>query len=133
MQSLRIMAPWLRLALAGLFAIASLIQVPSMALARSSAAAHSGTTPLGMVHHDMGAHAEHGMTHADHRDHAQASLDRDGVAACCSFNCCTLLTPISNQNPHAVFLLLGKMEASPSRTMVPALPDPADPPPRLPV
>ena len=45
--------------------------------------------------------------------------------------CCLALYPAVCAAPSAFDQLLGPIEAAVARIMVPALPDPADPPPRL--
>lgn len=125
MQSMRTNAAWLRLALAGLFAVASLVQVPAMAFARTS----------GPAHHTMASvlHADHEISHSTHHHHTQSDLDVDRSAApiCCVVGCCLAIGAVSIAAPAALLLLLGKIEAAPPRAMVAVLPDPADPPPRL--
>jgi hypothetical protein len=123
MQPIRTTARWLRLALAMLFAVVTLIQVPAMAVAYATAPAR----PAAAAPHDA-PHNSH-----SHRDHApQASDSAQGESVCQAMGCCVVaIEPAVIRAPAATYCLLGLVDIPPARVMLPALPEPTDPPPRL--
>ena len=122
----------LRLALAGIVAVASLIQMPSMVMAKASSVApqhdHSGSS-----------HSHHEKLSPSHQHHALGTVgdafdvtdDAHGIPECHVAGCCLALNPVICGVPSAFFLALGPLVLAAARVMVPALPDLADPPPRL--
>jgi hypothetical protein len=111
----------LRLALAGLLAVVSLLQMPSMVFAPAGAA------EIAIASHD---HNERLQPSHDH--HAPGTTDdAQGAPACHLIGCCLAISPSGCSAPSALYRPLGPLEAAPARAMVPALPDLADPPPRL--
>jgi hypothetical protein len=125
MQPIRTSARWLRLALAMLFAVVTLIQVPAMAVAYATAPARS----VAVAPHD----AHHHNSHSHHRDHApQASDSAQDASVCQAMGCCVVaIDPAVICAPAATCSLLGLVDIPPARVMLPAFPEPADPPPRL--
>jgi hypothetical protein len=123
---------WLRLTLAGLVAVVSLVQMPSIVMAWSgSAASHH--------EHSIASHSNHATLQASHQHDAHgiagdtfdAVDDAYAIPACHVVCCCLALNPVICGAPSAFYLALGRVDAAAARVMLPAPPDPADPPPRL--
>jgi hypothetical protein len=122
----------LRLALAGLLAAVSLVQMPSMVMAWSDA---------GATYHQQSAtlHSQHSTLQSSHQHHAQgiaddafeAGADIYGTFACHIVGCCLALNPVVCGAPSASDQLIGPLDRAPPRVMLPAVSDPADPPPRF--
>lgn len=125
MQSMRTLTSRLRLAMAGLFAVISLLQTPSMVFAWSDAApTHHADSTISHVHHGaMQLSHEH-----DSQDTGDASYN---LPACHVVGCCIGLDSGCVGAPAALYHPLGLVDTAPTRTMTPASPEPADPPPRL--
>jgi hypothetical protein len=122
---MRSTAPCLRLALAGLLAVVSLLQMPSMVFAPAGAAA---------LHHEIAiaSHDHNERLQPSHDHHAPGTTDdAQGAPACHLIGCCLAISPSGCSAPSALYRPLGPLEAAPARAMAPALPDLADPPPRL--
>jgi hypothetical protein len=132
MQSFRTRMRGLRLALAGLVAVVSLLQVPSMVMARSGSVAPQQD-------HLVVSHSNHENLSPTHQHHAHGTVgdavdvadDAYGIPACHVAGCCLALNPFICGAPSAFYLELGLVVMAAAHVMVPALPDPAVPPPRL--
>lgn len=122
----------LRLALAGVVAVASLLQMPSMVMAKSSS-----TAP--QPGYSVPSHSHHETLPASHQDHARGMVgdaseipgDAQGIPECQVAGCCLALNPVVCGAPAAFYLALGPVDMEAARAMVPAPSDPAVPPPRL--
>jgi len=120
----------LRLALAGLVAAVSLLQMPSMVMAESGSVARQHG-------HSIASHNHHELAPSHHRAHggADSAVDATGdapsVPACHIAGCCLALNPVILGAPSTFCLALGPLALAVARVMAPAAPDPADPPPRL--
>jgi hypothetical protein len=122
---MRTLASRLRLVVAGLFAVVSLLQTPSMVFAGSGAPPthHAGATVL---------HVHHGAMQRSHEQDTQDTADASyGLTACHVVGCCLALGFSGCGAPIALYLPIGSLDAAPARPIVAAPPDPADPPPRL--
>jgi hypothetical protein len=132
MQSFRTNMRGLRLALAGLVAVVSLLQMPSMVMAGSGAVARQHG-------YSVASHSHHETLPASHQHHAHGIVgdpwditdDAHGTQACQVAGCCLALNPVVCGAPAAFYLALGPVDMDAARAMVPTLPDPAVPPPRL--
>jgi len=122
----------LRLALAGLVAVVSLIQMPSMVMARSVSVAPQHD-------HSVASHGHHETLPPSHQHHAHGAVgdaldiidDAYGIPACHVVGCCLGLNPVICGAPSAFYLALGPIDMAAAHVMVSALFDPAVPPPRL--
>ena len=122
----------MRLALAGLVAVVSLIQMPSMVMARSVSVAPQHD-------HSVASHGHHETLPPSHQHHAHgtdsAALDITddayGIPECHVAGCCLALNPVICGAPSAFYLTLGPIDMAAAHVMVPTLLDPAVPPPRL--
>jgi hypothetical protein len=96
-------------------------------------AAKAGSSPAPM----MIAQADHAHHHAHHHGDGQPQPAQDAPSApacqviCQALGCFQSLTPFHGEAPLMQSLALGQLCPATSRTMRPALADPADPPPRL--
>ena len=132
MQSFRTRMRGLRLALAGIVAVVSLMQMPSMVMARSGSV-------LPQHDHSVASHSHRETLPASHQHHAHGTVgdasdvtdDAYGIPVCHVAGCCLALNPVICGTPSAFYLALGPVDMAAARVMVPALPDPAVPPPRL--
>jgi hypothetical protein len=132
MGSLRTKWRWLRLAVAGLLAVISLVQSPSMVVAWSSESAP-------FHQHSVMSHGHHATLQSSHQHHApsvtdDAFLTDDGTYspfACHIVCCCLTLSLAFSGAPSAFDVLLGALDSAAAPVMVPAPLDPADPPPRF--
>ena len=120
---------WLRVAWAALFAVSTLLQLPAMAFAATSS---------GSAQRDMTSAAQHNQADQAHQHHQHDHDHPDGSAAdpahepsCFALGCCFALGAAGMGAPTAAYILLGVLARAPARTMLPSLPDPAVPPPRL--
>jgi hypothetical protein len=133
----------IRIAMAAAFAFMSLGHSPIMTLAHAGA-----DTGRASAHHAMDRataptdlHSHHGTSHsaAGPNELAEQTLDFDGpdvrrpVPVCHAYGCLAAIGPPAVQPPATSSLLLGRLGASPPRALHSANPEPADPPPRLPV
>lgn len=120
----------LRLALAGLVAMVSVMQMPSMVMAGSGSVAPQ---------HGYSSHSHHETLPVSHQQHAHGIVgdasdiadDGHGIPACQAAGCCLALNPVVCGAPAAFYLALGPVDRDAARAMVPAVSDPAVPPPRL--
>lgn len=130
MGSVRTSARWLRLALAMLFAVITVVQAPTLALAWATKSSESVTLAPSASHRH--AHSDH---HRHHADVAIDDLDADvtyGDPLCQAMGCCWVaVNPAVVRSPAVVDLVLGLIDQAPARVMLPAFPEPADPPPRI--
>jgi hypothetical protein len=132
MQSFRTRMRGLRLALAGLVAVVSFMQMPSMVMARSGS-----VDP--QHNHSVASHNHHETLPASHQHHAHgtagdavdATDDAHAIPACHVAGCCLALNPFACGAPSAFYLELGPVDMAAAHVMVPALLDPTVPPPRL--
>lgn len=132
MGSFRTRWRWLRVTVAGLLAVISLVQMPSMVMAWSG----EGAT---FNQHSVASHGHHATLQSSHQHHApsitdDAFLTDDGTYspfACHVVCCCLTLNPAIAGSPSALNKLLGALTAAAAPVMVPAPLDPADPPPRF--
>jgi hypothetical protein len=122
---------WLRSALAGLVAVVSLMQMPSMVMAMSGSVAPQHD-------HSVASHSHHENLPPSHQHHTHGTVgasdvtdDAYGIPVCHVAGCCLALNPAICGAPSAFYLALGPLHLAAARVMVPALPDPAVPPPRL--
>jgi hypothetical protein len=128
MGSVRTSARWLRLALAALFAIGTMIQVPAMAIACATKSSQLVAASFADHHHSHSGHHQH---HADvATDVVDADVTHD-ASVCQAMGCCMAIDPAVAPTPVAMDILIGLLDQAPARVMLPALPEPADPPPRL--
>lgn len=115
-----------------LFAVMTVTQVPAMAMA---CATKSQSVILAAAHVSHYAHS------GDHQHHSDVAADNvaDDVlnadaahhaSVCQAMGCCMALDPGVIRAPIAIDLLIGLIGPAPARVMLPALPEPADPPPR---
>ncbi|MBX9777294.1 MAG: hypothetical protein K2Y71_23195 [Xanthobacteraceae bacterium] len=124
----------MRLAVAGLVAVVSLIQMPSMVTAASGSVARQHEYSLAShAHHEKlpPSHHHHPQQHAAGEDVIDAGDDAYGIPACHVAGCCLALNPVIGSAPSVFYLALGPVDMDAARVMVPALPDPTVPPPRL--
>jgi hypothetical protein len=132
MGSFRTNWRWLRLALAGLLAVVSLVQMPSMVMAWSG----SGDT---YHEHSVSSHSQHSTLQSSHQHHAthitedafQVDGDAHVLFACHVVCCCLTLSAVVCCAPSAFEKLVGLLDAAAAPVMVPVPQDPADPPPRF--
>lgn len=126
MQPIRTSARSLRLALAALFALVTLVQVPAMAVAYATASARP-MTATSLDADDHGSHSHH------RHDHTPATSDGAQDASLCqAMGCCVIaIAPAAIGAPAATYSPLGLIDIPPPCVMLPAQPEPADPPPRL--
>jgi hypothetical protein len=128
MGSLRTSARCVRLALAMLFTLVTVIQMPTMAVACATKSSHPVAASLASHYH---SHSGHHQYHADiATDVADAGVMHDG-SVCQAMGCCLALNPAITRTPVAMDVLIGLLDQAAERAMLPALPEPADPPPRL--
>jgi hypothetical protein len=125
-RALRQKARWLRVAWAALFAVSTLLQLPAMAFAATSGSAQQEITNA-TQHTQAHQHHQHGH---DHHDGSGPVAAHDGPA-CFAVGCCFALGAVGTSAPAAAYVLLGLLAHAPARTMLPSLPDPVVPPPRL--
>jgi hypothetical protein len=118
---------WLRVAWAALFAVSTLLQLPAMAFASTATAAPQEITNATQP---TQAHQHHHQHDHDHHD-GTASDAGDNGPSCFAVGCCFALGAVGTCQPAAAYIPLGTLARAPTRTMLPALPDPAVPPPRL--
>jgi hypothetical protein len=111
---------------AALFAVSTLLQLPAMAFAATSGSAQQEITNA--TQHTQ-AHQHHQHSH-DHHDGSGPDAMHDG-ASCFALGCCFALGAVGTGAPAATHVLLGMLARASARTMLPSLPDPAVPPPRL--
>jgi hypothetical protein len=132
MGSVRTSARWLRLALAMLFAVTTIMQVPAMAVACATKSSEPVAASFAAHHHSHSGHHQH---HADiAADIAINVVDADVThddSVCQAMGCCLALNPAIARTPVTMDLLIGLIDQAPARVMLPAFPEPADPPPRL--
>ena len=122
----------LRVALAGLMAVVSLTQMPSMVMAGSDSVAPQHD-------HSVSSHSHHEKLRPSHQHHAHSTVgdalditdDAYGIPICHVAGCCLALNPVICGAPSAFYLALGSLDLAPARVLVPALADQAVPPPRL--
>jgi hypothetical protein len=132
MGSFRTRMRWLRSALAGLVALVGVVQMPSMVMANSGSV-------VPQHGYSVASHSQHKTLPASHQHHAHGIVgdasdiadDAYGIPACHVAGCCLALNPVTCGVPSAFYLALGPVDMAAARVMVPALPDPAVPPPRL--
>ena len=129
----------LRLVVAILFGVMSVVPVPLRALAhpaghRVAVAAeigHSAERP-----HDYGAGGHHHGSHIAVTPPGDGPQDtppqHDGLVICQSAACCIAMAQTSFSAPGSALLLLGQLAMPPARIIVAVMPDPVVPPPRLP-
>ncbi|MGH6768164.1 MAG: hypothetical protein ACRECO_03975 [Xanthobacteraceae bacterium] len=124
----------MRLILAALFAVMSLVHGPLMSFARASMAPlhHQGdvTTPHGAHHHP----SHTGSMHEQAADRDTGVPDPGAAtmpAPCYAIGCFTALTPTVTGPLPTAAILLGQLLPTLGRNMIPEEPDPAVPPPRL--
>lgn len=125
MQAFRQASKWLHLALAVLFAAITVAQAQAMTIACVSPLAQSAAIP--QIHH----HADDAHTSNHGHDGQPASDATHDPTICHDMSCCVALGPARVAAPAVAFVSLGIVAAAPARTMLPAIPEPADPPPRL--
>lgn len=125
-RALRQKVRWLRVAWAALFAVTTLLQLPAMAFAATSGSVQREITST--AQHTQ-AHQHHQHDH-DHHDGSAPDAAHDGPP-CFALGCCFALGAGGTSAPVAAYVLLGMLARAPARTMLPSLPDPAVPPPRL--
>jgi hypothetical protein len=112
-----------------LFAVVAIVQVPAMAVA--CAAKSPGRIIHASSADDHHSHLGH------HQHHADVAVDVDDSGAthhasvCQAMNCCMAVDPAVVRSPIATDLLIGLIGQAAARAMLPAPPEPADPPPRL--
>ena len=119
---MRTLASRLRFIVAGMFAVISLLQTPSMVFAWSSdlPTHHAGATVL---------HVHHGAMQLSHK-HTQDTADASyGLAACHIVGCCLALSLSGGGAPIALYLPIGPLDAAPARPIVAAPPEPPSAPP----
>jgi hypothetical protein len=122
MQKLRTTGRLQRAALAALFGLMGLVHGPVMSVAKAGLASSSVTTAVvPTVHHP----------------HQPPSPAQDVPSAptcdvvCHGLGCFQSLTSAAQAAPLAQSLAREQLIPAPARVMIPTLPDPADPPPRL--
>jgi hypothetical protein len=114
----------LRLAVALLFGFMSLGHWPVMAFA-------SGSSPA--IHH----HAKHGVEHHQAAAQTDLALERADVAsnasqpACHAVGCFLVTAPTPIAAPSATLILFDRLSPGATDRIDPAIPEPADRPPRL--
>ena len=124
MQSIRISAKWLRLGLAVLFAAATVVQVPAMAIACATGSAQPIVSDV--------SHGSHDHSHSAHQHQGEPAADATHDASNChALGCCTALRSLGITAPAVTDVLLGLLDLPAARAMLPSLREPADPPPRL--
>lgn len=122
MRPIRQTARWLRLAVAALFAVSAMEQIPAMGVAHAMKPMPQIKATIIDHHHQHGGHSDHSAAVAD--------IAHDG-ALCFAMGCCLALAAIALDAPGASSVLLAVMTITSVRTMLPVSLDPADPPPRL--
>jgi hypothetical protein len=140
---------WLRVLAAALFAIAAVIQVPAMAIACATGAGHHAAARSDIMQGNHASHhaaqheisergiaaasgAEHHGLHSGHYPSPAEPADgiSSEVAVCVAMSCCAVIAIWFN-NRATADVLLGTLAIGRSPAMLAAVPDPADPPPRL--
>jgi hypothetical protein len=124
----------IRAAFTALFGVMSLAHGPVMAAAHDTGhhppAIERAAAPMhhaGHHHHEMDHAKDHMMPDPAEQPEAPASES----TTCNSFACFLAVASPSVGAPAAAFILLGQLTAYPPRAGSPAVPEPADPPPRL--
>jgi hypothetical protein len=131
MERMRTATRYLRLVVAGLFALLSPLQAPAMVFAWAGAAVPSHHATLASSHPEHTVHHHSHPQTSDVTDGQDLTGDIHGAPLCHSVGCCTGLAAIDVGAPTTIYLSLGLLDAAPEAALVPASPDPADPPPRL--
>jgi hypothetical protein len=133
MQPIRTAARWLRLGLAIAFVVATGMQVPAMAVACATGSVQHRPVSASSTDHDHHLHDNH--SHSGHQHQPGPIADIVDAAHdpvhCYAMGCCMALDPSAAHAPAVVDILLGVLGLAPARVMLPALPEPADPPPRV--
>jgi hypothetical protein len=133
MRSLRNAHPLMHLALAALFAVMSLAHGPLMSFARANTVTPHHTTgaavPDSGHHHHIQAGGLHQPAHVDDQPDADVAVI---PAPCFAIGCFVALPAAQIGAPLAGAMPLEQLAPALARVMVPAEPDPAVPPPRLP-
>lgn len=128
MGSFRTRMRCLRWVLAWLLAVAGVVHMPSVVMGWSGSAHQEHSV----------ARSQHVALQSSHQHHAHVIAidvfdgvdDAYGVLSCQAVGCCLALNLPAWAAPPAFDQLLGRFDAAPAEVMVPAPPDPADPPPR---
>jgi hypothetical protein len=125
----------LRLAVAALFALLNLLQLPAMAFAWAGTVVPPQPAALVSSHHQ---HEAHNHRHSPNMTDVQDVTDVQNMAGdiyrvppCYSVACCTGLAAPGVEVLAASDLPLGPLDVAAPTILVPAFLDPADPPPRL--
>lgn len=125
MRRIRTLASRARSALAGLIAVASLMQMPAMVFAATGVATESSDLAAHINHHHHGLHPTH-----DNDTESTAGF-APAASTCQLAGCCIGIGTACVAAPTASERLLGTLQAALARVMVPTPADPTDPPPRL--
>jgi hypothetical protein len=111
-----------------LFAVMAVIQVPAMAVACATQS-QPVTLPTTSADH----HHQHSGHHQHQQEDVAADLSADAIhdASVCQAMSCCMAPNQAIRSPVAIDLLIGLIGQAPAPVMLPALQEPADPPPRL--